>query len=158
MTAYTTIDAMIERLATFSDELEALVATLDDTVLHTESIPGEWTVAQNIHHLADSHCHSFIRMKFIITEDHPTLQPYNQEVWARTPDYKASIDSSLFILRGLHDRWAVLLRSLTPHQLTRTAYHPENGEQVLSDLILYYANHCNAHLDQIKRTLAAIPA
>lgn len=147
--------AFIETIASFPDVLEALVTPLDETQLHTHFIPGEWAVAQNVHHLADSHMNSFIRCKLILTEDHPTLKPYDQEAWAETAEYSTPIAHSLVILRGLHARWTALFNSLSETQWARTGFHPENGDISLDDIVRAYDAHCKAHLDQITRTLAA---
>jgi hypothetical protein len=147
--------AYIETIATFPDVLEALVTPLTDAQLTTHFIPNEWTVAQNVHHLADAHMNSFIRCKLILTEERPTLKPYNQETWAETPEYNTPIAFSLSILRGLHGRWAAFFSSLTEDQWARTAFHPEYGEINLDGMVEAYHRHCHVHLDQIQKTLAA---
>jgi hypothetical protein len=145
----------IRTIADFPDMLERLIAGLTDEQLHTAYLPNEWTVAQNVHHLADSHLNSFIRFKFVYTEDRPALKAYDQDVWARTADYDVPISASLAILRGLHARWAALLRSFTDETWERVGIHSENGEMRLDGMLLTYHNHCHAHLVQITRTLAA---
>lgn len=147
----------ITRLRDFSDELETMLAGLSDTELTTAYLDGEWTVAQNIHHLADSHMNSYIRFKLVLVEDHPTFKPYDQEDWARLTDAaSASIAPSLAILRGVHTRWADLMDTLDDDVWSRSGYHPENDADVtLDDLLVYYSDHCDAHIDQIQRTLAA---
>lgn len=146
----------IERLRALPERLEALVAGLRDTDLYTPYLAGEWTVAQNVHHLADSHMNAFIRLKLLLTEDRPTLKPYHQDMWAATPDaMNLPVESSLALLRGLHARWAVLFESLSDDQWQRSGFHPENGDITAEDLLRTYAGHGEAHLDQITRTLAA---
>lgn len=147
--------AYIETIATFPDVLEALVTPLTDEQLHTHFLPNEWTVAQNVHHLADSHMNSFIRFKLLLTEDNPTIRPYNQDAWAVTPDYQPPIATSLAILRGLHARWAVLLNNLKEEDWSRQGIHPDSGVITIDSLLKSYHDHCHAHIDQITRTLAA---
>jgi hypothetical protein len=147
--------AYIETIATFPDVLEALVTPLTEAQLHTHFIPHEWTVAQNVHHLADSHMNSFIRFKLLLTEDNPTIKPYNQDAWAVTPDYQPPITASLAILRGLHTRWAALLNGLGEGDWARQGRHPESGAITIDSLLKSYHDHCHAHIDQITRTLAA---
>lgn len=149
-------NAYIATLQRFPDVLEALVAGLTDEQLITPYMAGEWTVAQNIHHVMDSHMHSYIRLKLILTEDKPSLKPYNQEDWAILPDATDSdISGSLAAIRGLHVRWAAVFAGLTESQWARVGIHGELGEITPQDLVKYYAEHCEAHLDQITRTLAA---
>lgn len=142
----------IAAIGALPDQLETLVNGLSEAQLHTHFRANEWTVAQNVHHLADSHMNSFIRMKLTATEEYPTLKPYDQDVWAATADYAAPISDSLLIIRGLHARWVRLLESITDWQ--RNAFHPENGDMTLETMLRYYADHGAGHLDQITRTLA----
>ena len=143
----------------FPQRLTELVQDLSDVDLNTEYLPGEWTVRQIIHHLPESHMNSFIRLKLILTEDHPLIKPYDQAAWAELADVKlAPILASLTLLTGLHERWAILFECLTDEQRLRTGYHPENGDMTPDDLLVVYSDHCDVHVEQITRTLAAAPA
>lgn len=105
----------IATLAHLPELLEALVAGLSAEKLTTPFLAGEWTVAQNVHHLVDSHANASIRCKLILTEEQPPLKPYDQDAWAALPDASdAEIASSLAVLRGLHARWARFWRELPP--------------------------------------------
>jgi hypothetical protein len=117
---------------------------------------GEWNVAQNVHHLADSHMNSFIRFKLLLTEENPTIRPYDQDRWAVTADgNNLAVQDSLMLLQGLHRRWVQLLRSLDEAQWKRTGHHPESGQITPESLLRTYAAHGEGHIDQIQRTLAA---
>ncbi len=156
MTSQTERRVLIDKIKRLPAQLELLVGGLSYAQLHTHYLPEEWTVAQNVHHLADSHMNSFIRIKLILTEDNPTLRPYDQDAWAVTADYvHTPIVESLTLLRGLHSRWAILFEKLTPEQWSRTGFHPDNGVVTLDGLLQSYAAHGEGHLDQINRTLAA---
>ena len=150
--------AMIDTIRRFPAEFEALVTGLSDGDLNTHFLAHEWTVAQNVHHVADSHMNSFIRLKLALTEDQPTIRPYDQEKWADLPDsHDLPVESSLMLLKGLHERWCVLWESLDEAGWARTWRHPElePGVRSVEDLLQIYDNHCKAHLDQVRRTLAA---
>lgn len=148
--------AMIERIRCLPDDLEACVSGLTEAQLTTHFLEGEWTVAQNVHHLADSHMNSYIRFKLILAEEHPQLKPYNQDVWANMADAtRADLTDSLALLRGLHARWVAMLEGLTDEDWSRTGYHPEHGDQSLNEMLEIYARHGHGHIDQITRTLAA---
>ncbi|MEX1019140.1 MAG: DinB family protein [Litorilinea sp.] len=148
--------ALIARIANLPGELRALTANLTAHQLTTPWLAGEWTVAQNVHHVADSHLNSYIRCKLILTEDHPTLKSYDQDIWAALPDSQsADLAPSLHLLTGLHARWVHFWQTLPADGWARTAYHPENGTVRLVDQLAYYADHGAGHLDQITRTLAA---
>lgn len=148
---------MIDQIRRFPVELHKAVAGLTDAQLISHPLPNEWSVAQNVHHLADSHMNSFIRLKLILTEVQPPIKPYDQDEWAQQPDANnADIATSLVLLEGLHARWSVLFASLTEEQRRRTGVRPD-GEINTPDLLLQiYDGHCKAHLDQIARTKAAM--
>lgn len=149
---------LIEALRTLPAQLEALTAGLSAAQLTIPYLAGEWTVAQNIHHLADSHMNAYIRCKLIATEEHPTLKPYDQDRWAALPDGQhADVSVSLALLRALHQRWVLFWEQLPGDAWVRSGLHPENGEVSLDDQLRLYAAHGLGHLDQITRTLAAQP-
>jgi hypothetical protein len=70
--------AMIDELAHAPAAMRRAVAGLDDAQLDTRYSPTAWTVRQIVHHLADSHLHSYIRFKWTLTEEHPTIKPYDE--------------------------------------------------------------------------------
>jgi hypothetical protein len=149
--------ARIDRIAALPQQLEELVCPLPARALTARPLPGEWSVAQNVHHLADSHMNSYVRTKLVLTEENPTFKPYDQEAWAETPDADhATIGESLDLLRGLHARWVRLFESLAEGDWARFGTHPEyNRIYTVEDILQIYADHGEAHLDQIRRTLAA---
>lgn len=146
----------IEQIRNLPAQLEALVRPLSNAQLTTRYLENEWTVAQNVHHLLDSHMNSIIRMKLLLTEEHPTLRPYDQDAWAALPDAcSAEIQPALAALAGLHRRWVDLLEQVPDTAWQRSGYHPETGVVTLDDLLHYYGQHGLMHLEQIRRTLAA---
>jgi hypothetical protein len=148
--------ALIAKIRSLPARLEAVVRDLTLEQLTTHYLDGEWTVAQNVHHLADSHMNSFIRLKLILTEERPALKPYDQDRWAALVDGdNPSIDDSLMLLRGLHRRWVALFESLREADWRRAGHHPEIGDVTPDDLLRIYAAHGEGHIDQINRTLAA---
>lgn len=148
----------IQTLRSFPDTLESLVAGLTPEELTTPYNAPEWTIAQNVHHLADSHMNSFIRLKLILTEENPPLKAYRQADWANLPDANhADIGMSLSLLRGLHARWVQIFESLTEAQWARTGIHTEAGAMTVAMLVETYANHCRAHLRQIQEVLDKMP-
>jgi DinB superfamily len=144
------------QIAALPDQLAELIAGLSNEQLLAQPIPGEWSVAQNVHHLADSHMNAFIRLKLMLTEENPTLKPYDQDAWAARNDANhAEIECSLQLLRGLHARFVQVFDSLTDADMQRTAFHPEYGSVTPVTQLRSYARHGAGHLDQIARTLAA---
>jgi uncharacterized damage-inducible protein DinB len=148
--------AMIARIRELPDKLAAVVAPLTDEQLTTPYAAGEWTVAQNVHHVADAHMNAYIRLKLILTEDNPPLKPYHQDVWAAMPDATpADVENSLTILRGLHARWADVFDNLNDDDWSRRGDHPENDQYSVDVILRIYSNHGEGHITQIKETLAA---
>jgi len=140
----------IEDIRRLPASLEAAVKGLNDQQLDTPYRAGGWTVRQVVHHLADSHMNAFVRMKLILTEENPTLKPYDQDAWAKLPDTKMTpIQSSLAILRGLHDRWHKLLETVPDEGWSRTALHPERGEVSLESQLVTYSSHGEKHVGHI---------
>jgi len=129
--------------------LENAIRQLNDAQLDTPYREGGWTVRQVVHHLADSHMNAYVRMKLVLTEKHPTLKPYDQNSWATLSDATMPITHSTAILKGLHARWTHLLERVPESAWSRTAFHPENGEMTLEDLLTTYAAHGENHVSQI---------
>lgn len=148
----------IEHIRALPEQIAQLTAGLTPEQLTTPFLEGEWTVAQNVHHLVDSHVNSYIRCKLILTEENPPLKPYDQDLWAALPDSStADISTSLMILRGLHARWVAFWEQLPEEAWSRVGNHLENGPVTLEQQLRLYAEHGLGHIDQIQRTLAAQP-
>ena len=131
-------------------QLRDLVGPLDDAQLDTPYRPGGWTVRQVVHHLPDSHLNSYVRFRLALTEDCPTIKPYEEGAWAELTDAKSGpIPSSLELLSSLHQRWVALLRSLAPSDLQRRFRHPDRGEVTLDWNLGLYAWHGRHHLGHI---------
>jgi hypothetical protein len=111
-----------------------------------------WTIRQIVHHVADSHVNSYVRFKWALTEERPTIKAYDEGRWAALEDARTGdVGAPLALLEGLHARWVQLLRSMTGEQFERSFIHPENGESVcLSAALCYYAWHCRHHTAQIQ--------
>ncbi len=149
---------LIAKLRSFPDLLESALRDISTDQLTVEALPGEWTIAQVVHHLADAHMHAYARFKHIQVEDYPTFKPYEQTDWAETAEAcDANIADSLAILRGLHQRWTRLMESLTEEQWARQGLHPDLGAISAEGLLIGYVNHSQNHLLQIGKTAEALP-
>ena len=143
--------SQIERLPA---ELEKVVTGLGERELESRYRQGSWTVRQLVHHLADAHANAYIRMKLTLTEDRPTVKPYDQDEWSKLEDARTlPIASSLDIIRGVHHRWTVLMRSIPEEAWSRKLFHPERGELALDDLLELSRIHGERHLEQIRAAL-----
>ena len=141
---------LIDEIASAPANLRAAVAGLTTAQLDTEYRPGGWTVRQVIHHLPDSHMNAFIRFKLALTEDEPTIKPYDEARWATLADVQATpVETSLALLDNLHERWVKLLRALSPADAARRFRHPELGTVSLDDTLALYAWHGRHHIAHI---------
>lgn len=141
---------LIDSLAEAPGKLRAAVEGLSPQQLDTAYRPGGWTVRQVVHHLADSHMNSYIRMKLALTEERPTVKPYDEKGWAELEDARtASPDISLTLLESVHRRWVFLLRSLAPADWSRTFHHPESGIVSLELALQHYEWHGRHHTTHI---------
>ena len=146
----------IEKIRRLPQQLEELISGLSPQQLTAKPLPNEWTVAQNVHHIADSHVNSYVRCKLMATEDNPTLKPYDEGAWALLTDGSSDdLSDSLALLKALHARWVIFWENLPEDAWQRTGQHPESGPVTLARQLELYVQHGEAHLDQIRRTLAA---
>ena len=144
------IPGLIERIAALPRNLRDAVAGLSDEQLATPYRPDGWTVAQVVHHLADSHTHSFLRFKKVLTEDTPRIEGYDEAVWAELPDAKQlDITLSLNWLDALHARWIDLLRGIAPKERQRKFKHSEYGDLSIAIYYRMYAWHSDHHVAHI---------
>ena len=147
-----TPDQRIEHIGAIAEapaRLRDAVAGLNPQQLDSPYRPGGWTVRQVTHHLPDSHMNAFIRFKLALTEDVPTIKPYMDARWAELADSKAPIELSLDLLVNLHERWVLLLRSLTPADWARQFRHPELGVLTLDQNLALYSWHGRHHVAHI---------
>jgi hypothetical protein len=140
----------IQAIRNLPDELNAALGRLTPAQLDTPYREGGWTARQIVHHIADSHMNAFIRMKLVLTEDHPTVKPYDQDSWAAMNDYTLDIAPSVAIISGIQARMANLLENVSDEDFSRTLVHPENGIMTLQDLLDMYSAHGRHHVEQIK--------
>jgi hypothetical protein len=141
---------LIEKMRQLPDQIDAAVRGLNDSQLDTPYGPGKWTPRQVVHHLADSHMNAIVRMKLVLTEDKPTLKGYNQDDWAKFDDAaKLPVQSSLAIIRGVHERLVHMLNHTKEADFQRLAIHSERGDLSLDDLVLTYGRHGEKHCGHI---------
>ena len=129
--------------------LKGAVAGLSVEQLDTPYRPDGWTVRQVVHHVADSHMTAYSRWKLALTEDNPTIKPFDEAAWARLPDSNLPIDGSLRIVDAVHHRWLALLHAMGQEQWTRTFNHPERGVVRLDLMLSLYAWHGRHHVAHI---------
>jgi len=145
-----------ERRAELIAEIERLPVRVRDLVgglgaAQLDTKYRNWTIRQIAHHLADSHMNALIRFRLELTEERPTIKPYDETRWAELPDAKsADVRLSVELLEALHARWVALLRGMSEADFERTYHHPEYQKQFrLAEVLGLYAHHCRHHSGQI---------
>jgi len=143
----------IEDISSLPHRLSDSISGLNDEQLDTVYRPDGWTIRQVVHHLADSHMNSYIRFKLALTEETPTIRPYEEALWAELPEAREGDPSiSLDLLAALHCRWTIVLNSMGEKELARSLRHPKLGAIRLDLNIGLYAWHGNHHLAHIAGT------
>src|SRR5678809_153527 len=116
--------ALIVRIAAAPAAMRAAVSGLNDAQLDTAYRPGGWSVRQVVHHVPDSHLNAYVRFKLALTENEPTIKPYEESLWALLPDVQAvPIETSLVLLDAVHERWVAILRGMKPVSYTHLRAH-----------------------------------
>ncbi len=145
-------------IAAFPVVFRAAAEALSEAQLETPYREGGWTARQVIHHVADSHMNCYARFRLALTEDVPTIKPYDEAKWAELADAKsAPIATSLAMIDAMHDRWSRLLASMTAVDFKRTFRHPELGERSLEATVFLYVWHGRHHLAHLGLVRPARP-
>ncbi|HYK36271.1 YfiT family bacillithiol transferase [Alloacidobacterium sp.] len=150
--------ASIAVIAALPENLRSAVNGLSDQQVDTPYRDGGWTVRQVVHHIADSHINAYVRSRRALTEDWPTVNAYDENLWANLPDARTlPIVVSLHLLEALHRRWVALFESLSEEQWQRGYVHSENGRQKLAEVVQLYAWHSRhhvAHVTELRKRMA----
>lgn len=140
----------IDEISRAPQLLRSAIAGLSEAQLETPYRPGGWTVRQVVHHVPESHMNAYIRFKLALTEDEPTIKPYQEALWAEREDTRAApLAVSLALLDALHQRWTILLKTIKPEEWTRCFKHPEMGLVSLDKSLALYAWHGRHHAGHI---------
>jgi len=135
--------------------LEQAVLNLDETQLNTPYREGGWTIKQLVHHVADSHMNAYCRFKLGLTEENPTIKPYEEALWAQLSDTKnLPINISLTLLHALHARWIEILLNMSDEDFNRTVFHPEHKKDLtlwfLLGMYAWHSRHHTAHITSLR--------
>jgi hypothetical protein len=141
----------IKILEKFPAQFKKLALSLTEEQLQTPYRPEGWTAKQVIHHVADSHINMITRVKLLLTEENPTIKPYEEAEWAKLIDYDLPVKTSLNIIEGIHKRLVTILKTVDKTQLKRTYMHPETRRTFcLDEVIALYAWHSEHHYKHVE--------
>ena len=145
-------EAWLTDMSALPADFRAAVEGMSDAQLETPYREGGWTVRQVIHHVPDSHLNGYVRTKLALTEDAPTIKPYEEKEWAKLGDLRAvPVETNLRFLELIHEKWVAVLRTLDHAQRARTFVHPVNGVTRLDWNVGHYAWHGRHHLAHVLR-------
>jgi hypothetical protein len=135
--------------------LEYAITNLDAVQLEVPYRPDGWNSRQVVHHVADSHMNAFIRFKLGLTEDNPTIKPYDQDAWVLLSDVEnIPINVSLTLLYAVHARMHEVLKNIKGNEWNRTVVHPEHGRQMTLWYLLgsyaWHGKHHTAHINKLR--------
>jgi uncharacterized damage-inducible protein DinB len=138
--------------------IRAAVHGLTDAQFDTPYREGGWTVRQVVHHVPDSHANAYIRFKLALTEDNPTIKPYQEALWAELPDTRNTpVGVSLMMLDAVHRRWVILMRAMSEADWARTFFHPDHQKSLRLDWFLalyaWHGRHHVAHITSLRERM-----
>ena len=142
---------LIRTIKDLPDNIDVAVSGLSGEQIDSAYRPGGWSVRQVVHHVADSHLNAFCRFKLALTEEVPTIKPYDEAAWAELPDSRGDIGVSLRMIRSLHERFGDLLDSMSDDDFSKKLSHPESGEWDLNGMLALYAWHSCHHTAHITK-------
>ena len=149
--------ALIARYKSGYDEVARALDGFPAAGLTAHPIPGKWSAAEIVHHLADSETTSALRLRKLLVEAHPILHGYDQDEWARRLRYQARpIEPSLAAFRAARETTAQLLERMDAADWRRHGWHSESGPYSVDRWLEIYAAHAHGHADQIRRLKLAL--
>ena len=148
--------ALIERYAAGPGRLRAALATVPEAARTWRPAAGEWSAHEVVCHCADSETNAYARIRFLVAEPEPVIMGYDQETWARVFDYHTlPLEPALAVVDAVRASTAALVRRLPEAAWRRTGRHTESGPYGAEDWLRIYADHLEAHAQQIEANLAA---
>ena len=141
------IDAI---LASTPDAVAECLKAIGPDSIDLSPAPGKWSAAEIVCHLADCEIVFGFRLRQTLAEDGPTIEPFDQDKWAKT--YKG-VPSSLALetFTGLR-KWNLrLIKASLPAAANRKMTHPERGTMTFKTIVETMAGHDLNHLGQLRK-------
>lgn len=135
--------------------MDACIENLDEHQLQVPYREGGWTIQQVVHHVADSHMNAYLRLKLALTEDNPTVKPYDEKAWAELADVRiVPVNVSTTLLHTIHRRMVAIMQHMKPEDWERTYFHPEHKRSFpvweMVALYAWHSRHHTAHIRQLR--------
>jgi hypothetical protein len=139
------------------DEVSRNLAKFPQDLLTAHPIPGKWSAAEIVHHLADSETISGHRLRRLLVEDQPLIQGYDQDQFAAQLRYnEREIAPALEAFRAARATTAQLIDMMSEADWHRAGTHSESGSYSAEDWLKIYAAHAHNHAAQIGRLREAL--
>ena len=149
--------ALVEMYRAGYTEVAAALEGFPATDLTAHPLPGKWSAAEIVHHLADSECQSATRIRKLLAEAHPVIQGYDQEKWALQLHYnERAIEPSLALFRYARETTCQLLDRMSEEDWRRLGWHSEAGSYHSERWLEIYAEHAHGHAAQLRRLREAL--
>ena len=144
-------NSWIQTIEEFPSNLDVLLKSMDVRHLDITYRPEGWTGRQVVHHLADSHSHALIRFKWSLTENHPAIKAYKENLYAQLADYTLPIEPAVMMLFGIHQKWSHIITNMNENDWQKGYQHPESNKFfTLREATALYAWHCKHHLGHLE--------
>jgi DinB superfamily len=145
-------------IETLPKALEYAITNLDAIHLEEPYRLGGWNSRQVVHHVADSHMNAFIRIKLALTENNPTIKPYDQDAWVLLSDVEdVPINVSITLLYAVHTRMLAVLKNMKENEWQRTVEHPEYKIKMsiwyILGLYAWHGKHHTAHINNLRERM-----
>jgi hypothetical protein len=151
-------EELIQRYARGYDEVVAALEGASDAELDARPADGGWTAREVVHHLADSESKSMLRLRQLLAEDDPVIEPYDQDRWAARLRYDGPVDVPLAVVAAVRRQSLATIRTLAGTDWSRAGRHPEHdGPYSVERWLAIYADHPYEHAEQIRAARAAAP-
>jgi hypothetical protein len=143
---------LIAKYAAGYDEVISALEGFPKEKLTANPIPGKWSAAEIVQHLADSEMASAIRLRRLLVEDRPVIHGYDQDLFATRLRYnERDLAPALEAFHGARTTTIQLLERMTEEDWRREGTHTESGRYTAEDWLQIYAAHAHGHADQIRR-------
>ena len=150
-------EKLIAQYAMGYDQVAEALQGFPPGKLTAHPIPGKWSAAEIVHHLADSESTSALRLRKLLTEPHPVIQGYDQEHYAKALRYnEREIAPSLDAFRAARATTSQVLAGLSEADWAREGWHTESGRYSVEQWLVIYAVHAHNHAAQIRRLKEAL--
>lgn len=116
--------------------------------------PDGWTPRMVAHHVADAELTGGARLRRLIAEENPRISAYDQDEYSRRLHYDRPMAASVALIGAVTESNAELLESLSGEEWESSGDHEELGAYTAETWLTIYAGHCQAHAEQVARTLS----